>query len=368
MNGASLDRAVGALFALLRASLHGSAVETGFFSDMTPGDWERCWSLARRQGVSALAWDGISRLPESLLPPRDVKLAWALSVSAYEKKYRHYCKTACELSGFYASHGISMMQFKGIGLSTLYPVPCHREGGDIDIYTFSADRRKMDDVRANLLADELIREGGAEVEDKVSKKHSLFYFNGVPFENHKTFLNVETYRSAEPVEKILRSVMDPHPAAVAGGGELLTPSPLFNLLFVAFHALQHYGNGMSLHHLCDWAVLIDRYGLDLPSGIGKPFMKFINALTYSCNLYLGTSVPIRGAEDTAIGMLNEILFPEYPHNVPTSVSGPGIIVFKAKRMIHLHRIRNRFLPHPFAKVLWDSAIRHIQRPDTIFMR
>lgn len=76
------DRAVEALFALLRASLHCSAVETGFFSDMTPGDWERCRSLARKQGVSALAWDGISRLPESLLPPRDVKLAWALSVSA----------------------------------------------------------------------------------------------------------------------------------------------------------------------------------------------------------------------------------------------------------------------------------------------
>lgn len=367
MNDASLDRAVGALFALLRASLHGGALETGFFSDMTPGDWERCRSLARNQGVSALAWDGISRLPESLLPPRHVKLAWALSVSAYEKKYLHYCRTACELSNLYASHGISMMQFKGIGLSTLYPVPSHRESGDIDIYTYSSDRQKMDDVQANKLADELIRERGTDVEDKVTKKHSLFYFKDVPFENHKTFLNIEIFRTARQVEQILRSVMDPRPTSVEGG-ELLTPSPLFNLLFVAFHALQHYGSGMSLHHICDWAVLMDRYGLDIPANIDKSFLKFIHAMTHLCNRYLGTSVPVSGDEATAMEMLSEILSPKYPRTIPSSVSGAGIIVFKAKRLIHLHRVRNKFLPYPLVELLWNSVIGHIRRPETIFLR
>ncbi|MCS3155123.1 nucleotidyltransferase family protein [Phocaeicola dorei] len=42
---------------------------------------------------------------------------------------------------------------KGVGLSTYYPIPSHREGGDIDIFTYSADHSRKSDAEANLLAD-----------------------------------------------------------------------------------------------------------------------------------------------------------------------------------------------------------------------
>ena len=127
------------LFALLRASLHQREVETAFFHQVSPRDWKECYLLAARQGVMALAWDGLLKLPAELMPPKALKLTWGLAVEAYEKKYERYCRTVDELLSFYQTHGIAAVQLKGVGLSACYPVPCHREGGDIDIYTYSAD-------------------------------------------------------------------------------------------------------------------------------------------------------------------------------------------------------------------------------------
>lgn len=70
--------------------------------------------------------------------------------------YQHHCKTITELSKFYAQHGISIIQLKGVGFSTYYTNPIAREGGDIDIYTFSADKSMMSDKETIELADQLL--------------------------------------------------------------------------------------------------------------------------------------------------------------------------------------------------------------------
>lgn len=84
------------------------------------------------------------------------------------------------------------MTLKGVGLSTLYPIPSHREGGDIDIYTFSGSE-SISDSEANQLADSLIEQQGQKIDVDKTPKHSVFYFNGILVENHKTFTNVHSY-------------------------------------------------------------------------------------------------------------------------------------------------------------------------------
>ena len=121
------------LFALLRASLHEKDTETSFFEGISAQEWKDCYRLAALQGVMALAWDGAMRRPAELQPPKSIKLSWATGVEAYENKYFRYCNAINELSSFYAQHGIATMLLKGVGLSTLYPIPEHREGGDNDI-------------------------------------------------------------------------------------------------------------------------------------------------------------------------------------------------------------------------------------------
>ena len=276
------------LFALLRSALHSIPINTELFTDVSPSDWQDCYKLAAGQGVMALAWDGVCALPTDLQPPKALKLTWGIAVEKYEERYRRYCRTVAELSNYYAKYGIIAVQMKGVGLSTYYPIPSHREGGDIDIFTYSADSSKQTDAQANHLADTLMEEQGIEVDCDHSEKHSVFYYKGIPIENHKTFLNAETYRIAVTMDALLKELLQPVKVELDGKHEILIPSPAFNTLFLAFHSAQHYGRGLALHHLCDWACLLKKVGLDIPEGVTDiRFKRMIYALTQLCNSYLG---------------------------------------------------------------------------------
>ena len=74
------------LLALLRAAIHQREVEIAYFQQATTEDWLQCYRLAVRQGVSALAWEGIERLSMECCPPLDVKLSWALLEKKQQKK------------------------------------------------------------------------------------------------------------------------------------------------------------------------------------------------------------------------------------------------------------------------------------------
>ena len=349
------------LFALLRASLHEQETETSFFVDATEANWNECFKLAKKQGVMALAWDGVLKLPTPLHPDMEFKLQWGIKVEHLERKHQRYCKVATEITELYKQYGIATLHLKGVGLSTLYPVPSHREGGDIDIYTYSASKN-LSDQEANTLADTLMMQQSLEVNFEKTPKHSNFRYKGIPVENHKTFLNVHSYKIAQIVEALLRENMHPQPAKV-GTGEILIPSPEFNKLFVFFHAAQHLGSGLSLHHLCDWAVLINRYGL--PKGVtDKRLLRTIAAFTTLCNQLLGTSVEVKEEKKYAEKMLNEMLHPKY-YKQPLPKSKIGIIVYKVKRFFYTHKIKGEIFNNSPWKSLYVSIMFHLRHPEKI---
>ena len=359
-----LDAPVQMLLVLLRASLHEREVEERLFQNTSDEEWAECYRLACSQGVMALAWDGVARLSESLQPCRKLKLVWAMAVERYEAKYFRYCKTVDELSSFYAGHGIATVQLKGVGFSTLYPVPSHREGGDIDIFTYAADGSKLTDEEANRLADTLIEQQGIEVHGHFYK-HSEFYYKGIPIENHKTFLNVKDIKEAVQANELLRRELKPRTVALAEG-KVQIPSPTFNALFIAFHALQHYGTGIALHHLCDWAVILKHYGWLIPEEVkDKRFLEGVKALTRLCNEYLGTSVPVEGDETLAGEMMGEILHP-FSKTVVPSKTKAGIILYKTRRLFHTHRLKSKVFDISLGRRVWSSILFHIRRPETIF--
>ena len=368
MKTVALNTSERMLFALLRASLHQKEAEQTFFQQVSEEDWKQCYRLAAKQGVMALAWDGIITLPADLQPPRALKLTWGMAVQDYEAKYARYCRTIQELSAFYAEHGIVTVQMKGVGLSSYYPVPAHREGGDIDIFTFSADKSEMTDAEANRLADKLMRQQGIEVELH-SYKHSNFYYKGIPIENHKFFLNVEHYPVAAQVNELLKECLQPQVTDLLEGEcSILTPSSAFNTLFLAFHASQHYGSGIALHHLCDWAMLVKRYGLQLPQELtDKHFLGAIAAFTQLCNRYLGTEVDVTGGKELADEILEEILHSRFPHKEGVPVKGKwNIFIYKTRRFLYMSKVSNRILYLPLWKRIWKSVVAHVCHPETIF--
>ena len=368
MKGMTLNTSEQMLFALLRASLHQKEAEQAYFQQVSQEDWKLCYRLAARQGVMALAWDGVMTLPADLQPPRAQKLTWCMAVQDYEAKYARYCRTIQELSTFYAEHGIVTVQMKGVGLSSYYPVPTHREGGDIDIFTFSADASKMTDAEANRLADKLMMQQGIEVEQH-SYKHSNFYYKGIPVENHKFFLDVEHYPVAIQVNELLKQCFQPQTSKLLDGEcSILTPSSAFNTLFLAFHASQHYGSGIALHHLCDWSMLIQHYGLQLPNELtDKQFLNVISAFTQLCNRYLGTEVEVKGGDELSDEILEEILHSRFPHKEGVPVKGKlNILLYKTRRFLHRSRVSNRILYLPLWKRVWISIVNHVRRPETVF--
>ena len=131
------------LFTLLKSSLQGVAAEQDVFANASEADWRECYEQASKQGVLALAWEGIESLPQQLQPPKQLKFRWAMTVEKYEAKHRRYCQTVYELQSFYKEHGIVAVQMKGVGFSHGYNKPHHREGGDIDIFTYSADESRI---------------------------------------------------------------------------------------------------------------------------------------------------------------------------------------------------------------------------------
>ena len=317
------------LFALLRSSLHEREVETNFFQNVSERDWKQCYHLAIEQGVMALAWDGVMRLPKDLKPIRKQKLTWAMAVERYEAKYLRHCQIADELSALYASHGVEMVQLKGVGFSTLYPVPSHREGGDIDIYTYSSDKNKMSDQEANTLADTLMLEQGIEV-DFHSYKHSNFYYKGVPIENHKCFLNVKPVKEALLLNDILMRKLNPETVELVKG-------------------MKHYG----------WLV---------PEDVkDQRFVKGIKALNCLCNEYLGTDVPTKGGETLANEMIQEILNPLYKEVIPP-MSKLNVIIYKIRRLNHYFKLQSRVYTFTSKSRIWGSIKSHIRNPKTIFER
>ena len=282
------------LFASLRAALHQRKVEADCFLKATEKDWRECYSLAVRQGVAALAWEGIERLPAGCTPPLNVKLSWALYENEQKENYRKHCQAAAEITKLLAEHGIATAVLKGVGLSRLYPVPAHREGGDIDIYTYSADKSKMTDEQANRLADKLLLEQGAIMGDPQSRKHSNCSFKGISIENHNMFLHVAACKTSLIADQWLKEHFANETIQVHEGEyEIHVTSIDFDAVFIPMHAAHHYGQGLSLKHLCDWALLLKQNDMRLPKEPDdKYFTRSINVLTQLCNQYLGLTIPI----------------------------------------------------------------------------
>ncbi len=356
------------LLALLRNALYGeNCCGEQLSASFTDEVWSRCFAMAVRQGVVALAWDGMMLLPKASQPKKPLWLQWALQVERCEKSHAHYCATAERLTALYANYGIATAVMKGVGFSSEYPVPNHREGGDIDIYTYSADRSRMSDVEANELANRLIVDMGVEV-NRGDGRHCAFFFDGVEIENHRFFLNDWESRSAGYLNESLARVINPHEVTV-GGCRMWVVSPEFNTIFLAFHSAQHFVCGLSLHHIFDWACHITRYGAVLPGGFHSATVnRIIAVLTAICNRYLGVDVEYdsRLVDDRFVELvMTTILRPRY---TDISSGNAAVRAYKMiRRTVYRYVMVSKLIDtYPLAKRLWRTIVKSLKNPERLF--
>lgn len=241
-----------ALFDLLRISLW-SVPPSIDYSNLSNSVWFEIYRLSGNQGVRNLVFEGVSRLPLTMQPDEKLLLVWAANTILAKGKYLRHVEAVKQLNNLCSAAGIDMVLFKGCALANCYPIPEYREYGDIDIYLQGK----------HALGDSLLKQKGTWI--KEVDKHSAFIFQGIPVENHITFIDPigssdifsrERKQAFEMMEKALQEILNEEQLDYLSRCDVGTPSATFNFLFMIMHTGTHLGKELVVRHICDWACFL----------------------------------------------------------------------------------------------------------------
>jgi hypothetical protein len=252
-----------ALFKLLRLGLQNRSVEEEDLSDLltlSESEWEELAEVAKRQGVMGVVLDGINAILkksgrdafdhfEDRRFWRRFIVKWAMTVEqSYEGGNQKQLAVIDDIQKRWSKVGIRMMIMKGMAMGTYYPVSFHRAPGDIDCYLFD------DYAKGN----ELAKEFPADV-DEGWYKHSQIHYRGQLIENHLFFVHTREGKSSKELNQLMVDALKNGEFEKIRGTDALLPPPLFNALFLTYHAMTHFlEEGMRMKQLLDWAVFLKK--------------------------------------------------------------------------------------------------------------
>lgn len=237
------------LFRLVRIAIGTEEASTPL--DTKGVEWSKVYAMARKQGVLALAFDGLMQLFDADKEfaksfPQPLKLQWINAVFRIEQRYNVSRDICGELAMNWSKHGIKTLCLKGLAFSTYYPEPSHRECGDFDCYLFD------DYAKGNKIAREL----GAKVDESMYK-HSEMLYRRVMVENHRFIVAVRNGKKTKSLNALLDSLARNEERTPLFDTKIEMPSPMFNAIFLNYHSLSHFlSEGIRLRHLLDWALFL----------------------------------------------------------------------------------------------------------------
>ena len=257
-------------------------------------DWYTVYTLALRQGVSAILLDAIGLLPSETRPPKPVLMQWICQATMMELMYAKHRERIVELADFYNQNGIRMLLLKGYGCSLCYPKPEHRPTGDLDVYLFGKQEE------ADILVE---KELGIKVHREYHK-HSTFNYGGVELENHAKFIDDVSHKSNIRFEQILMSVLDKEECLSSPIDNVLLPSSTFNALFLLRHTGEHFAsNEITLRHVLDVGTFFQQYHSQIDWALvfkvykEERMLRFFNAIATICVEYLGIDAACFASDD-----------------------------------------------------------------------
>ena len=241
---------VDTLFHLLRLAVNSTATESINFEGVS---WQSVYALARKQGVLAIAFDGLTKLFEQDKEfaksfPQSLKLQWINAVFSIERRYDYSREVCAELAEKWAEQGINTLCLKGFAFSTYYPISNHRECGDFDCYLYD------NYAKGNAIAREL----GAKVNDGWYK-HSEMIYRKVMIENHRFIVAVRNGKKTKKLHQLLDNLARNEERKPIFDTKIEMPSAMFNALFLNYHSLTHFlSEGIRLRHILDWALFLKK--------------------------------------------------------------------------------------------------------------
>ena len=378
------------LLVLLRAALGNDISEAeGLLSSTVPINWAEIYRYAAEHGVLAIAWDGINALYNSgklsaeQMPARALKLQWALSSERIEQKYSRQQHLAEELSAKLASQGLATFVLKGLSISRYYPIPNHRECGDLDCFfsVTSDDKPTIATTNERGLPISGYDKGNklaAEIGAKVGigfYKHSHITYKGLTIENHQFCTAVRGSKRRKALERHIQELLTSRKGAFIGESKLIAPCADFNALFLTAHSVSHFmTEGIRLRHIIDWAVLLkhEEANINWDSFYSwcdrMRYTKFVNALNTIAVRYLGfayNSDKICTESEYAERVLDDVLHKSTSiHNTKASKFQKRLMIIKA-RMLGNWKYRELCNTSAFVDLLQTITAFFIERKPKI---
>ena len=239
-----------AIFALCRYSLNRSS---GFPYAIHELPWSEIFKVSRIQGISGLVSSAFLNITNELhcrnlkgASYEELQLKALSNVLTVERKNKLQDTALRDLLGKWQQDGIRTMLFKGQANKKWYSEPLYRSPGDVDCYTFQYYEE------ANLKASKY----GAKV-DCSWFKHSQIVYSGELFENHHYFVHTRSGEWGKNLEQELLTILQTDKLYYYEDTSIQVPSPLFNAIFLTYHALEHFvTEGLRLKQVMDWAAFI----------------------------------------------------------------------------------------------------------------
>jgi len=287
------------LLSLLRHAIWQNRDGEQIDFDLTTQEWQRLIENAASMGVLAIAFDALPKCKALSGLSKELIIRWGLSVQRFEDRNRRQREALRELIATFRENRIEVLLLKGLGLAENYPLPAHRECGDLDIYLFG------DYEKGNQVIEAL----GIEV-DRESSKHSSFFFKGIPVENHLSFLDVDFTQADKNLEVHLNRILKEqgYETIMIDDITVRIPTPDFTSLFLTRHNITHFlGSGLVLRHFCDLALF---FSCNAGRINFESFRKIIteehqfnlfSSFTQLAHIYLGmsdTPLPVPGKCET----------------------------------------------------------------------
>lgn len=238
------NKEIKAFFTLLQAGLWEKAPEDLSVFPLSAEQWTEIFNNALQQTVTGIIYQGISLLPDELMPSEEQLMRWVIKADKIERKNRHMNKVIRELCGWFEKNGLNPIILKGQGVAQFYEHPLLRECGDIDLYF-----QKPED---NTKAISLIKAKGWKVKSNADGSVSYFY-DGIEIEHHTYAIDLQN----KSVQETLRQMEETYgyeKVSLTDNTTILTPTPNINLVLQNAHILKHtLGWGIGLRQLCDLA-------------------------------------------------------------------------------------------------------------------
>ncbi|MCQ2185034.1 MAG: nucleotidyltransferase family protein, partial [Bacteroidales bacterium] len=102
-------------------------------------NWQKVFEDAGVNGVSAICYEAVKKLPKTQQPPFELMLRWDVSALGLQQGFGHRHNVTEKFRELLEQHGLRMLLLKGETLADNYPDPSLRECGDVDFIALKSE-------------------------------------------------------------------------------------------------------------------------------------------------------------------------------------------------------------------------------------